>query len=72
MDSKQVREWRGRRTQATAGAAIGKSERQIRNYESGRDAVGKTVEMAMCADALGITYIEEANNLKKSLDEENQ
>lgn len=62
--------WRGRRSQKEAGNDIGRSARQIRDYEAGRAEVDQAVEMAMCADTVGLRYIEEAKLFKKSLDEQ--
>lgn len=53
MGPRDVIAWRGRRSQKQAGQDIGRSERQIRDYEAGRASVSKTVEMAMCADHHG-------------------
>lgn len=50
MHPYDVIHWRGRRSQKQAGSDIGRSERQIRDYEAGRATVPRTVELAMCAD----------------------
>lgn len=49
MTPDQVKLWRGGKSQAEAGKAVGRSGRQIRDYEAGKAPVPLTVELACIA-----------------------
>lgn len=69
MKTEDFKTWRGQRTKAEAGKAIGRTQRMMRRYESGDSPIDATVEMACCADVLGVRHISEAMTLKRLIDE---
>lgn len=52
MKPDEIKSWRGNRNQKEAAASIGRSARQLRDYESGRVNIPLTVELACMAERI--------------------
>lgn len=59
MTPEEFKALRGKTSQVKYGLLIGRSQRHIKMYESGRSGIPKSVELACCAVYSGILSIKD-------------